>query len=302
MYRFLSLWIIAVALFFGPASNIQHAQAHGRSIGTETTLSPEALRALASNDYITVGLALFSAHTLADITALDALFQRLLKREIIQQRDRVAVRPASLSDRLTIAITGGPAYTRRLSAAWIQTLKRGDILLRRSQRNGCTTAQYIPGCRNWAAVYDHAAIYYGTIDGVPMLYESAPQYGVRLVPVTRWQRTTAYIGVYRPRKVLAPIQATLATMVSTYGSNGRTPFNSTQTDKQTDITLSSAQLVWQYYRTLGMNVDSNNQLYAYWLGTGYSPLVASYIASHAVAPDEIALSPTLTCVAQGWLP
>jgi uncharacterized protein YycO len=135
-----------------------------------------------------------------------------------------------------------------------------------------------------------------------MMYESTPQRGVRLIPLSRWQQRGAFVGVYRAKNALSNQRSVQALFVQTYGSNGRTPFNATQTNKAHDTSVSSAQLVWLYYRTHGINIDSNNTLYAHWLRTGYSPLVASYVANHAVAPDEIALSPALTRVAMGWLP
>jgi uncharacterized protein YycO len=135
-----------------------------------------------------------------------------------------------------------------------------------------------------------------------MIYESIPQRGVQLVPLRTWPQKKGYVGVYRPKVPLPNQSRALTPFVQTYGNNGRTQFNPTQTDKATDSSVSSAQLVWLYYKTLGIDVDSNNDLYAHWIATGYSPLVASYIARHAIAPDEIALSPMLTCVAHGWLP
>lgn len=300
MHRIVFSCILATALFISQPAFISRVHATETTNETDSQLSLQTLTALASNDYVTVGLALFSASSQADIDALDARFQRLLKREIVRQQGRVAVFPVTLSQRITTTITGGNAYTRVLAATALHTLKRGDILLRRSQRHGCMTTQRIPGCRHWAAVYDHAAIYYGTIKGVAMLYESVPHDGVRLVPLSSWLHSSTYIGIYRAKKTLPPHQTALARMLHRYGSNGSTHFNSIQTNKAADATLSSAQLVWQYYRSLGVNIDSNNTLYAHWLATGYSPLVASYIATHAIAPDEIALSTTLTCIDQGW--
>ena len=299
MNRFFVLLVLATILCIGTGPK---AHANRQTLPTPTTeLSPQTLLALSSSDYVTVGMALFSAQSQADIDALDGLFQRLLKRELARSPARTADRPPTLSQRLMATITGVrtlPAlHTRTLSS-----LKPGDIVLRRSNRDGCSTRQTVPGCRAWAAVYDHAALYYGTVHGVPMMYESTPQRGVRLVPLSRWQQRGTYVGIYRPKQALSNQRTTCAIFAQRYGSNGRTQFNATQTDKVSDTTVSSAQLVWLYYRTHGINIDSNNSLYAHWLRTGYSPLVASYVANHAVAPDEIALSPALTRVAHGWLP
>ena len=300
MKQLLILVLFTITVYAG-ADPLAHAAE--RSIPTPSSeLSPQTLVALTSSDYVTVGMALFSAQSQADIDALDELFQRLLKRELTRFSARVAGRPPTISQRLVATITqaqpaGAPVTARTLSA-----LKPGDIILRRSNRTGCTTQQLVPGCRAWAAVYDHAALYYGTVHGVPMMYESTPQRGVRLIPLSRWQQRGAFVGVYRAKNALSNQRSVQALFVQTYGSNGRTPFNATQTNKARDTSVSSAQLVWLYYRTHGINIDSNNTLYAHWLRTGYSPLVASYVANHAVAPDEIALSPALTRVAMGWLP
>ena len=288
-------------LLMGARLDTINAQSTLTPTDESASLSPQTLVALSSTDYVTVGLALFSAQSQADIDALDGLFQRLLKRELLQSNGRAAVRPPTLSQRITTTITGGTAYSRMLPASMLKTLKRGDILLRRSIRTGCTTTQSIPGCRSWAAVYDHAALYYGMINGVPMIYESIPQRGVQLVPLRTWQQKKGYVGVYRTKAPLLNQSRAMTPFVQTYGNNGRTQFNPTQTDKATDSSVSSAQLVWLYYKALGIDVDSNNDLYAHWLTTGYSPLVATYIATHAVAPDEIAFSTKLTCIAQGWV-
>ena len=302
MHRTFALFMLIGMLFISVPHDSIHAQSTRTPTQESASLSPQTLVALSSTDYVTVGLALFSAQSQADIDALDGLFQRLLKRELLQSNARAAVRPPTLSQRITMTITGATTYSRMLPASMLKTLKRGDILLRRSSHSGCTTTQSIPGCRSWAAVYDHAALYYGMIKGVPMIYESIPQRGVQLVPLRTWQQKKGYVGVYRPKVPLPNQSRALTPFVQTYGNNGRTQFNPTQTDKATDSSVSSAQLVWLYYQTLGIDVDSNNDLYAHWIATGYSPLVASYIARHAIAPDEIALSPVLTCVAHGWLP
>ena len=300
MKRLLMLVLITIMVNTG-ADPLAHAAESSMPI-LSSELSPQTLVVLTRSDYVTVGMALSSAQSQAEIDALDGLFQRLLKRERTRFSGRVAVRPPTISQRLVATITraqpaGAPVIARTLAA-----LKPGDIILRRSNRTGCTTQQIVPGCRAWAAVYDHAALYYGTVHGVPMMYESTPQRGVRLVPFSRWQQRGTFVGVYRAKKALSNQRSVHTLFVQTYGSNGRTPFNATQTNKARDTSVSSAQLVWLYYRTHGINIDSNNTLYAHWLRTGYSPLVASYVANHAVAPDEIALSPALTRVAMGWLP
>jgi hypothetical protein len=297
MNRFFILVVLTVIVCAGAYPRTQ-AAAHT----TTSELSAQTLVALRSNDYVTVGTALFSAQSQADIDALDEHFQRLLARELSHTSTTIAYLPPTISQRLTAGITGSTTYKANISARTMTTLTRGDIILRRSHPRGCAIQQFVRGCRAWAAVYDHAALYYGRIDGVPMVYESHPQRGVRLVPLSNWLRSPAYVGIYRLKTSFATHANMLSRFVIAYGTNGRTRFNATQTDKTSDTRVSSAQLVWLYYRTIGVNVDSNNTLYAYWLRTGYSPLVASYIANHAVAPDEIALSPALTRVAHGWLP
>ncbi len=298
MNRLLIL-VVIVLLSIGGG---QKAHANVLPLPTPTIeISPQTLAALSSSDYVTVGMALFSAQSQADIDALNGLFQRLLKRELTRYAAHTADRPPTLSQRLMATITGVrsvPEFNTRT----LTSLKPGDIVLRRSNRDGCATRQTVPGCRAWAADYANAALYYGTVHGIPMIYESTLQHGVRLVPLSRWHQRGTYVGIYRLKQTLSNQRTACATFVQRYGSNGRTPFNATQTNKASDTTVSSAQLVWLYYRAHGINIDSNNSLYAHWLRTGYSPLVASYIANHAVAPDEIALSPALTRVAHGWLP
>ena len=207
-----------------------------------------------------------------------------------QPSAQIIAPPPSESDRLTRRITPDPTFSRSLAIPALRMLQPGDILLRRSTLRGCAISEPVPGCRRWAAVYDSAALYIGAPNGTPTVYTSLPTHGVRTLSLQQWLMAGSYHAAYRP---IRTTRQRIANIISVYGSAGETAFNRTQTDKQRDTSLASAQLVWQYYHRLGLDLDSNDPVYAYWLRQRSSALVSDSIAYHAVAPDEIALSPQL---------
>jgi hypothetical protein len=90
--------------------------------------------------------------------------------------------------------------------------------------------------------------------------------------------------------------------VAKYGTNGKTPYNYNLLDKYTDKALYCSQLVWKFYNSVGVNVDSDHPLYAEWLKVNYGPLLAGYVSKNAVAPDEIGMSANIYRMAAGWNP
>jgi hypothetical protein len=51
---------------------------------------------------------------------------------------------------------------------------------------------------------------------------------------------------------------------------------------------------------LGIDVDSNDPMYAAWLRLMYGNTVGNYVSANAVAPDEVGLTSKLFRVAAGW--
>ena len=261
------------------------------------TLSPAASKALASNDYTTVALALFSAQSPADIDALTPEFERLRPKSHLAS-------PQSAATLLQLIqfITGDQYMAGKLSKTHYDNLKKGDIMLRRTGLLGCKQWIIVPLCKYWALVYEHAGLYYGNYGGKLRVYESSNEGGVQFKYVDTWKSSNYYVGIHRSRVDAATIARKFDELVAKYGTNGKTPYNYNLLDKYTDKALYCSQLVWKFYNSVGVNVDSDHPLYAEWLKVNYGPLLAGYVSKNAVAPDEIGMSANIYRMAAGWNP
>ena len=261
------------------------------------TISPTAHKAIASNDYITVAQALFSAQSPADIDALTPEFERLRPKSPLAS-------PQSTATLLQLIkfITGDQYMAGKLSKNHYDNLKKGDIMLRRTGLLGCKQWMIVPLCKYWALVYEHAGLYYGYYNGRLSVYESSNEGGVQLKFIETWTKKDLYVGIHRSRVDAATITKKLDAFVAKYGTNGQTPYNYNLLDKYTDNALYCSQLVWKFYNSVGVNVDSDHPLYAEWLKVNYGPLLAGYVSKNAVAPDEIGMSANIYRLAAGWNP
>ena len=261
------------------------------------TLSPAASKALASNDYATVALALFSAQSQADIDVLTPAFERLRPKSAVAS-------PQSTATLLQLIkfITGDQYMAGKLSKTHYDNLKKGDIMLRRTGMLGCKQWIVVPLCKYWALVYEHAGLYYGYYNGRLSVYESSNEGGVQFKFIETWTKKDLYVGMHRSRVDAATIAKKFDALVAKYGTNGRTPYNYNLLDKYTDKALYCSQLVWKFYNSVGVNVDSDHPLYAEWLKVNYGPLLAGYVSKNAVAPDEIGMSANIYRMAAGWNP
>jgi uncharacterized protein YycO len=261
------------------------------------TLSPAASKALASNDYTTVALALFSAQSPADIDALTPAFERLRPKSTLAS-------PQSTATLLQLIkfITGDQYMAGKLTKTHYDNLKKGDILLRRTGLLGCKQWIIVPLCKYWALVYEHAGLYYGYYNGRLSVYESSNEGGVQFKFVDTWKSSNYYVGIHRSRVDGATIAKKFDVFIAKYGTNGQTPYNYNLLDKYTDKALYCSQLVWKFYNSVGVNVDSDHPLYAEWLKVNYGPLLADYVSKNAVAPDEIGMSTNIYRMAAGWNP
>jgi uncharacterized protein YycO len=106
--------------------------------------------------------------------------------------------------------------------------------------------------------------------------------------------------MHRSRVDAATIAKKFEALLVKYGTNGRTPSNYNLLDKYTDKALYCSQLVWKFYLRLGIDVDSNDPMYAAWLRLMYGNTVGNYVSANAVAPDEVGLTSKLFRVAAGW--
>ncbi len=261
-----------------------------------TSISADAKAALRSNSYEKVGLALFSAKTQVDIDALSPVFDSLHGR---QYGSSVMFRPTAAQDVIAY-ITGDKYLTGMMKMSMFTQLKKGDILLRRTGRDGCKQWDVVPLCKYWALVYEHSGIFYGARNGVLSVYEASNIGGVQFKAVTTWKTPNLYIGIQRSRIDAATISTKLEAFIAKYGGNGQTPYNYNLLDKNTERALYCSQLVWKFYQTVGVNVDSDHPFYADWLRIGYGNTLATYISRNAVSPDEIGMSSNVYRMATGW--
>jgi len=260
-------------------------------------ISPAARKALVSNDYTTVAQALFSAQSPADIDALTPAFERLRPKSTLAS-------PQSAATLLQLIkfITGDQYLAGKLTKTHYANLKKGDIMLRRTGLLGCKQWMVVPLCKYWALVYEHAGLYYGYYNGKLRVYESSNEGGVQFKLVDTWKTANYYVGIHRSRVDATTIAKKFDALVAKYGTNGKTPYNYNLLDKYTDKALYCSQLVWKFYNSVGVNVDSDHPLYAEWLKVNYGPLLAGYVSKNAVAPDEIGMSANIYRMAAGWNP
>ena len=81
-----------------------------------------------------------------------------------------------------------------------------------------------------------------------------------------------------------------------YDTACETPFSLDVFNPQRTDTFHCSSLVWRIYldnEDHSVNVDSNHPAYFEWLKAKYQFLGATFIITHAVAPDEIALDSDL---------
>ena len=196
------------------------------------TLSPAASKALASNDYTTVALALFSAQSPADIDALTPEFERLRPKSHLAS-------PQSAATLLQLIqfITGDQYMAGKLSKTHYDNLKKGDIMLRRTGLLGCKQWIIVPLCKYWALVYEHAGLYYGNYGGKLRVYESSNEGGVQFKYVDTWKSSNYYVGIHRSRVDAATIARKFDELVAKYGTNGSGSFITLWASMSTAITL-----------------------------------------------------------------
>lgn len=297
-YRFLSLLVVLASLSLVTSS---YAANDNDVTGN---LSPAAARALASNDYEQVALALFSAQTPADIAALTPAFERLRAQKMTPlglRNPQGALSDWTLAGALFLKITNDAKLSNRLSSTYYNRLLKGDVLLRRTGLQGCKLIVIVPLCQFWAFMYEHSGIYYGKrLNGDIVVYESTNDGGVQFMPLKTWQKPNLYVGIHRSAVDVYRIAAIFEQLVNKYGYRGQTPYNFNLANKYTDKALYCSQLVWKFYLMLGVDVDSNDPMYAAWLRLMYGNTIGNYISANAVAPDEVGLTSKLFRVAAGW--
>lgn len=267
-------------------------------------ISLVATEALASNNYEQVALALFSAQTPADIAALTPEFERLQATKNLATR---TINPQfNISDWIYAAalaqkIANDKKLSNKINMNHYLRLKKGDVLLRRTGMLGCKQWVVVPLCQFWAFMYEHAGIYYGKrTQKYNVVYESTSSGGVQFTNISTWREKNLYVGIHRGTIDGYRVAAVFEQLINKYGANGQTPYNYNLANKYTDKALYCSQLVWKFYQMLGIDVDSNNPMYAAWLRIMYGTVVGNYVSVNAVAPDEIGLTSKLFRIAAGW--
>ena len=271
---------------------------------SDDDISPAAAKALASHDYEQVALALFSAQTPADIAALTPEFERLQAKKNLTTRTfnpQITISDWIYASELAQKITNDQKLSNKMNMDTYLRLKKGDVLLRRTGVLGCKLWVVVPLCQFWAFMYEHSGIYYGIRNQkYNEVYESTSNGGVQFTNIATWKEKNLYVGMHRSAIDVYRIAAVFEQLINKYGYKGQTPYNYNLANKYTDKALYCSQLVWKFYLMLGIDVDSNDPMYAAWLRLMYGTTVGNYISANAVAPDEVGLSTKLIRVATGW--
>jgi uncharacterized protein YycO len=295
--------IIIATILLGLLSTVTPSYAASNN-DSDDDISPAAAKALASHDYEQVALALFSAQTPADIAALTPEFERLQAQKNLATR---AINPQfNISDwihasALAKKIANDQKLSNKMNMDTYLRLKKGDVLLRRTGVLGCKQWVVVPLCQFWAFMYEHSGIYYGKrSQKYNVVYESTSNGGVQFTNIATWREKNLYVGMHRSTIDVHRIAAIFEQLINKYGYRGQTPYNYNLANKYTDKALYCSQLVWKFYLMLGIDVDSNDPMYAAWLRLMYGTTVGNYVSTNAVAPDEVGLSTKLIRVAAGW--
>lgn len=271
-----------------------------RASSTTTLTSLIRRRNIDTNDVNSIGMALFSSESQAEIDLLTPLFESALTKQ------RPDMQHQSFSDwqyavEMIQKLINDQYLTKKMNMATYGKLQKGDIMLRRTGYFGCKQWVIVPLCKYWAFMYEHAGVYYGYHPmGFLTVYESSNIGGVQFKTINTWKTRNTYVGIYRGYVSPSKIATTFQNLIAKYGQNGKTPYNYNLFNKYTDSALYCSQLVWKFYLMMGIDLDSNNPLYGAWLRLQYGDLISSYAVQHAVAPDEIGLSTKIYRVANGW--
>jgi len=295
--------IIIATILVGLLSSFTPSYAASNN-DSDDDISPAAAKALASHDYEQVAMALFSAQTPADIAALTPEFERLQAKKNLATRTfnpQISISDWIYASELAQKIANDQKLSNKMNMDTYLRLKKGDVLLRRTGVLGCKLWVVVPLCQFWAFMYEHSGIYYGyRTQKYPEVYESTSEGGVQFKNINTWNRTNLYVGIHRSTVDVYRIAAIFEQLINKYGYRGQTPYNYNLANKYTDKALYCSQLVWKFYLMLGIDVDSNDPMYAAWLRLMYGTTVGNYVSANAVAPDEVGLSTKLIRVATGW--
>lgn len=257
-------------------------------------------RNIDTTDLNSIGMALFSSESQAEIDLLTPVFDEALAQK------RPDMHHQSFSDwkytlEMLQKLINDQYLTKKMNMATYGKLRKGDILLRRTGYFGCKQWMIVPLCKYWAFMYEHAGLYYGVNKNYKvMVYESTNIGGVQFKSIDTWKARNTYVGIYRGYVSPSKIATTFERLIAKYGQTGKTPYNYNLFNKYSDSALYCSQLVWKFYLMMGIDLDSNNPLYGAWLRLQYGDTIGNYAIQNAVAPDEIGLSTKIYRIANGW--
>ena len=257
-------------------------------------------RNIDTNDLNSIGMALFSSESQAEIDLLTPLFESALAQKAPDMQHQ------SFSDwkyaiEMLQKLINDQYLTKKMNMATYAKLQKGDILLRRTGYFGCKQWMIVPLCKYWAFMYEHAGLYYGINKNYKvMVYESSNLGGVQFKTINTWKAPNTYVGIYRGYVSPSKISTAFQNLIAKYGESGKTPYNYNLFNKYSDSALYCSQLVWKFYLMMGIDLDSNSPLYGAWLRLQYGDTIGNYAIQNAVAPDEIGLSTKIYRIANGW--
>jgi len=201
----------------------------------------------------------------------------------LQEDPVIAKVESDLTSLTGIGINANPS----VSAVNFATLKKGDILARKSDNQGFL----------WVMKYEHT----GNFDGNGFVYESNLSDGVNLRPLSEWQSHGQYLGHARNKWASSNKMASAVVWAKgKYRDDGTTPYNLNFIDKVTDASLYCSQLTWKINKHAGFNLDSNHWRYLIEMAVRYGLWVLNIIYP-AVAPDEVMLSSYVEIKGEGHI-
>lgn len=165
----------------------------------------------------------------------------------------------------------------------------------------------------YAKKFSHIGLYDGVIGGTQRVYEANPVGDTHLGGARRESLTNGWDDpggcvAFATVNGTTPLQRqnALDWAESTYGINGQTPYNYNFLNKNIDSALYCSQLVWKTFMHLNIDLDSNSAVYSAWMIERFSLVgaggAAGTVAYLMVAPDEIALSPSVAIYHEGLNP
>jgi hypothetical protein len=182
-----------------------------------------------------------------------------------------------------------------------QINRAGDIIFRNSHGQPGGSSYHLPYIRDWSHVGVYATggfVYDADADGGGDCTDNANGAGVAYRPLERYYRNGYDVRYAQLANASwrSSEAGALDDAEDEYDTACETPFSLDVFNPQRTDTFHCSSLVWRIYldnEDHSVNVDSKHPAYFEWLKAKYQFLGATFIITHAVAPDEIALDSDL---------